>query len=99
MRQRIKLQVPTFGKEDIDNINEVLSSNNVTMGSKTKSFQLRWNEWLGSAHSTFVNSGSSANLLMIQLLLSKRGKYQLKKGDEILVPAVTWSTTIFPIRS
>ena len=44
-----------------------------------------------------VNSGSSANLLMIQLLMSKRGQYRLSRGDEILVPAVTWSTTLFPI--
>lgn len=45
-----------------------------------------------------VNSGSSANLLMVaSLFYSENPKFKLKKGDEIIVPAVSWSTTYYPL--
>ena len=97
MKRHIKLQVPSYGQEEIDAVNSLMSSTNLVMGKKTKEFEQKWSKWLNVPYSTMVNSGSSANLLMIQLLISKRGKYLLDKGDEILVPAVTWSTTLFPI--
>ncbi|MBC8390648.1 MAG: DegT/DnrJ/EryC1/StrS family aminotransferase [Actinobacteria bacterium] len=91
------MQEPSYGENEIHDIIEVLRSKNVVMGEKTKQFQDEWSKWLDIPFSTMVNSGSSANLLMIQMLLSKRGRYRFEKGDEVLVPAVTWSTTLFPI--
>ena len=93
----IRLQEPSYGENEIQDIVEVLRSKNVVMGKKTKIFQDNWSNWIDSPFSTMVNSGSSANLLMTQLLTSKNGKYRFKKGDEVLVPAVTWSTMLFPI--
>ena len=93
----IRLQEPSYGENEIQDIVEVLRSKNVVMGEKTKFFQDNWSKWIDSPFSTMVNSGSSANLLMTQLLTSKNGKYRFKKGDEVLVPAVTWSTMLFPI--
>ena len=93
----IRLQVPSYDSEDIKNITRLMESTNVVMGKKTIDFQKRWSKWLNSPFSTMVNSGSSANLLVANLLMSKRGNYKLEKGDEVLVPAVTWSTTLFPI--
>jgi len=95
--RRIKLQEPTYNQEEIKSILDILTSEMVVMGKKTIEFQDKWSNWLGIKHSTFVNSGSSANLLLVNLLTSKRAKYKFNPGDEILVPALTWSTTLYPI--
>jgi len=97
VNKRIRLQEASFGEKDIQDILNLLRSTNVVMGEKTRQFQDNWSKWIDIPFSTMVNSGSSANLLMIQMLMSKRGKYNFKKGDEVLVPAVTWSTSLFPI--
>tara|TARA_B100000315_G_scaffold257061_1_gene304651 strand:- start:2845 stop:4047 length:1203 start_codon:yes stop_codon:yes gene_type:complete len=98
MNQRyIRLQEPSYGENEIKDIINILRSTNVVMGEKTRQFQDNWSKWIDIPYSTMVNSGSSANLLMIQMFISKNGKYRFKKGDEVLVPAVTWSTTLFPI--
>ncbi|MCD4650665.1 MAG: DegT/DnrJ/EryC1/StrS family aminotransferase [Candidatus Cloacimonetes bacterium] len=94
--REIKLQVPTYSKEEVATVNEILASTMVVMGQKTREFQHAWSNWQNANYSTMVNSGSSANLLIANLLLSKRGQYCLNKGDEVLIPAVTWSTTLFP---
>ena len=44
-----------------------------------------------------VNSGSSANLLAIASMMSHTLKNRLMPGDEVMVPAVCWSTSLFPI--
>ena len=66
----------------------------LTMGNVTKEFEKQWAKYIGTKYSVFVNSGSSANLLMIYALLQS-GK--IKCGDKIIVPAVGWGTTISPI--
>jgi CDP-6-deoxy-D-xylo-4-hexulose-3-dehydrase len=52
---------------------------------------------MGSKHAIMVNSGSSANLLAISVLAQTVLEGGLRPGDEVIVPAVTWSTTIAPI--
>jgi len=94
---RINLQDASFGKDEINEAVDSLRSTQVVMGSKCRNFETKWSKWQNIKNSVFVNSGSSANLLIISLLKSKRASYQLKNGDEILVPAVTWSTTLAPI--
>ena len=44
-----------------------------------------------------VNSGSSANLLMVASLFYQKNKHKIKKGDEVIVPAVGWSTSYNPL--
>ena len=63
------------------------------MAEITKEFEYKWSNYIGTKYSVFVNSGSSANLLMISTLIQS-GKLNSKK---IIVPAVAWSTTISPI--
>ena len=48
------------------------------------------------AHAGMVNLGSSANLITLAALCH-RGTRGLRRGDEIIVPAVSWSTTYFPL--
>lgn len=72
----------------------ILSTNYFTQGKKIIEFEEEWSNWLGAKHSLFVTSGSSANFLLIASLIEK---YNLKKGDKVLVPACTWVTSINPI--
>jgi len=93
----IRLQEPTYDNREIESVLDLLQNTMVVMGKKTIDFQNEWSRWQGCKYSTMVNSGSSANLLIINLLLSKRYRRPLSKGDEVLGPAVTWSTTLFPV--
>ena len=66
----------------------------LTKGPLTVEFEEKWSDYLGVKHSTFVNSGSSANLLMLATLI-EAGK--LETGDSVIVPAVSWATDVAPI--
>lgn len=72
----------------------ILQNTRLTQGVKVKEFEAAWNNWLGSKYSIFVNSGSSANLLLLDAVAEY---YNIPKGSKILVPATTWTTTASPI--
>ena len=77
---------------------DVLRSGNLTMGQRVKSFESLMSEYLGCKNFVMVNSGSSANLAMIEYLLRPtHGAPLLDIGDEVLVPAIAWPTTIWPL--
>lgn len=84
----------TWGREEIEAALEVLISRKFTMGQKTREFEDKFAGWCGSKHAIMVNSGSSANLLLFAALVYSG---RLHPGDEVIVPAVSWSTTYFPI--
>ena len=75
-------------------IDFISSTDRFTNGPKVREFERQWSEWLGCKYSLFVSSGSTANLLLIAAI---KEKYNLQKGDKILVPAMTWVTNISPI--
>ena len=76
---------------------EVLMSGYVTMGKKVLEFEKKFAKYLGVKYAIMVNSGSSANLLAMSAATNLSKKNRLKKGDKILVPAVCWSTSVWPI--
>jgi len=82
----------TWGKEEIQAIQKVIQSGRYTMGPSVKQYEKEFSDYFGCVDAVMVNSGSSANLLAIALLSVKYGL----KGD-IIVPAVSWSTTFFPV--
>ena len=86
----------SWGSEEISAINDVIKSNRYTMGPKVKKFEDEFASHFNSDYAIMVNSGSSANLLMIASLFYSK-KYDLKEGDEVIVPAVSWSTTYYPV--
>jgi CDP-4-dehydro-6-deoxyglucose reductase, E1 len=91
----VKLAEDTIDKEDIDYLVEWLKTYpRLTKGEVTEQFEKKWSEYLGVKHSVFVNSGSSANLLMLYSLM-ERG--MLASGDTVVVPAVSWSTDLAPV--
>lgn len=99
---RIPLNASTFDSEEIEAAVEVLRSGRLTMGRLCADFEQAFADYLGVEHALFVNSGSSANLLAFFALANQdvppRGaKRRLEPGAEVIVPAVTWSTTIWPI--
>ena len=94
MNHKYQLSDDTWGKEEINAILEVITSNKFTMGDRVKAFEKAFSEYFGSKYAVMVNSGSSANLILFSALVLS-GK--INKGDEIIVPAVSWSTTYFPL--
>jgi len=67
------------------------------MGEKVHEFERMFTNYIGMRNSVMVNSGSSANLLALSVLTNPTIKQRIKANDEVITPAVTWSTTIFPI--
>ncbi len=86
------LAFSTWGNKEVEAIKRVIDTDMYTMGKHVKQFEKEFAETFGSPHAIMVNSGSSANLLMLSLL---RWKYKLS-GD-IIVPVVGWATTFFPV--
>jgi len=92
------LATATWDQAEYDAIQRVIASGMFTMGPEVQAFEKRFAEYTGSAHCVMVNSGSSANLLMVAALrYSKNPAFQIQPGDEVIVPAVSWSTTYYPL--
>ena len=73
-------------------VNFINRSNKFTNGPKVKEFEKKWSKWLGIKYSTFVNSGSSANLISTHILK------ELNNGKkEIILPAFTWSSDVVSV--
>ena len=66
----------------------------LTKGKLTLELEEKWANWLGTQHATFVNSGSSANLLMLSTLMEAG---ELEAGDAVIVPALSWATDLAPV--
>lgn len=80
-------------------IQRVVDSDRFTMGPEVAQYERDFAQYFGSKHAVMVSSGSAANLLMIAALFyTKNPALKLKRGDEIIVPAVSWSTTYFPLQ-
>ena len=98
MTFKYPLTTATWDQKEIDAMQKVIASGNFTMGEKVSLFERNFSKYIGSKHAVMVNSGSSANLLMIAALFYiKNPKLKLKRGDEVIVPAVSWSTTYYPL--
>ena len=84
----------TWDAAEINAAHKVIESRYFTMGANVKKYEKDFAEKFGAKYAVMSNSGSSANLLtMAALVYSGR----LHRGDEVLVTAVSWSTTYFPI--
>ncbi len=86
-----------FSKSDINCGLKVLSSKHITMSKITRNFEKQFAKKLGCKYALMTNSGSSANLLAVSAIINPLFKNKLKPGDEVLIPAVCWSTSLWPI--
>ena len=89
-----KIRVPyglsVHGKEEAKAVFDVVNEHRTAMGRETKAFENKIAELFGKKYGVMVNSGSSANLLALEIL-------NLPPGSEIITPALTFNTTLSPI--
>ncbi|THK43296.1 DegT/DnrJ/EryC1/StrS family aminotransferase [Methylophaga sp. SB9B] len=98
MSFKYPLATATWGEAEQAAMQRVIASGMYTMGENVKTFEHDFANHVGSQHCVMVNSGSSAILLMVAALCyTKNPKLKLNRGDEVIVPAVSWSTTYYPL--
>lgn len=93
---RFPLATTSWDNAEYEAIQRVVKSGRFSMGEEVVQFEKAFAEYIGSRFAVMVNSGSSANLLMVAALFYRK-QNPLKPGDEVIVPAVSWSTTYYPL--
>lgn len=91
------LAAPTWGQEELDALQTVMDSGFFTMGPRVAEFEQKFAAYHNKQYGIMVNSGSSANLIAIAALFFKKDR-PLQRGDEVLVPALSWATTYHPLQ-
>jgi CDP-6-deoxy-D-xylo-4-hexulose-3-dehydrase len=98
MNTPYKLAADTIGKDEIAAAKQVLDSMHLTMGARVQAFEEQFAAWTGGRYALMVNSGSTANLVMAEALMRRSSaSAEWKRGDEVIVPALSWPTTVWPI--
>ena len=87
---------PFESKDMIEGI-ETLLRGKITMSDITKKFEYEFAKFLKVKHALMVNSGSSANLLSLFALINPKNKRRIRPNDECILPAICWSTSLWPI--
>lgn len=89
----------TWDENEFSALQRVIDSDMFTMGKEVAQYEKDFATFFDTKYALMVSSGSTANLLMIaSLFFTKNPALKLKRGDEIIVPAVSWSTTYFPLQ-
>ncbi len=97
-KSKIPLAIPPYGWEEVSEAIDSLLKMETTMSKKVMKFEKLFAKYIGVKHAIMVNSGSSANLIALSILSNSfLGKEKISNNDEIITPAVTWATTVFPI--
>jgi len=87
----------SYDNQEIISCIATLLSGQLTMGAKVRQFEREFAAWCGAPHAVMVNSGSSANLLALSVLVNPMRRNRLQIGDKVAVPAVCWSTSLWPV--
>ncbi|MFC5579616.1 DegT/DnrJ/EryC1/StrS family aminotransferase [Rhodanobacter terrae] len=87
----------SYDNQEILRCMETLLSGQLTMGQRVHDFELAFAKHIGTNYAVMVNSGSSANLLATSAIINPLRSKRLNMGDYVAVPAVCWSTSIWPI--
>ena len=91
------LAASSWGSEEIEAIHKVIADGRFTMGEQVASFESEFATYFGKTYGIMVNSGSSANLIATASLFFRK-ENPLQRGDEVIVPAISWSTTYHPLQ-
>ena len=92
----LPLATTTWDEKEYQALQTVIDSGMFTMGKYVKAFEQDFANFVGSKYCVMSNSGSSANLLAVAAMFYRQNN-ALKPGDEVIVPAVSWSTTYYPL--
>ena len=99
MIPKYPLATSSWDQAEYNALDRVIKSNQFSMGPEVRAFEEQFARQFGSRYAVMVNSGSSANLLITAALrYTQNDKIKILKGAEIIVPAVSWSTTYFPLQ-
>lgn len=90
------LATSTWDEGEYAALQRVIESGRFTMGPLVRRFESEFAAWVGSKYAVMVNSGSSANLLAVAAAVLDP-EIDLNRGDEVIVPAVSWATTYYPL--
>ncbi|NTV38360.1 MAG: DegT/DnrJ/EryC1/StrS family aminotransferase [Demequinaceae bacterium] len=96
-RINLPLATSTWDGDERAALQEVIDSDQFSMGPRVRAFEQAFAEFVGAPYSVMVNSGSSANLLAVAAAVINP-EIALSAGDEVIVPAVSWSTTYYPLQ-
>ena len=94
---KYKLASSTWDDKELTAIQSVIDKDMYSMGDCVAEFEKDFATFLGQKHCVMTSSGSTANLLATAALFFTKNP-KLKRGDEVIVPAVSWSTTYFPLQ-
>jgi CDP-6-deoxy-D-xylo-4-hexulose-3-dehydrase len=86
----------SWGEEEIAALQRVIASGKFTMGENVLRFEQQFAEKFGVRHALMVSSGSAANLVGVAALSFLMDR-PLRRGDEAIVPAISWATTYYPL--
>lgn len=92
-----ELASSSWGDEEIQAIQRVIASGRFTMGENVIRFEEAFAKKFGIKHALMVSSGSTANLVGIAALFYKKDR-PLQRGDEVIVPSISWATTYYPLQ-
>jgi len=87
----------SWGPEEIAAMRQVIESGRYTMGEHVARFEAAFRAKFGVKHALMVGSGSAANLVGVAALSYIKNR-PLKRGDEVIVPAISWATTYYPLQ-
>ena len=88
---RVSYAAAVYGQEEIRAVNNVLKNpSKIVAGPLVKKFEKKIAAIFGKKYGVMANSGSSANLIAVEML-------DLPRGSEVITPALTFGTTVFPL--
>ena len=91
------LATNTWDDKELKAIQSVIDKDIYSMSDSVKQFETDFAKFIGRKYCVMVSSGSAANLIATAALFYTKNP-MLKRGDEVIVPAVSWSTTYFPLQ-
>ena len=97
LKYKYSLLENAFSKSDLHKGIKVLKSGFITMGQNTRMFEEEFAKKFNVNFAVMVNSGSSANLLSVFAAGNILRKNKFNIGDEVLIPALCWSTSLWPL--
>lgn len=97
MARTLPLASPTWDDREVAEMESVIRSGQFSMGPRVRQFESDLADYHSVDNSVMVNSGSSANLLMLAACQFAEVEQPLVPGDEVITPAVSWGTTYYPI--
>ena len=96
MTNSYPLATSTWDEKELQAIQSVINRDMLTMGESVAQFEKDFCKFVDSNYAVMVSSGSTANLIATAALFYTKNP-KLKRGDEVIVPAVSWSTTYYPL--